>query len=75
MPRLPPLPVSFPPSTEPQSDPDVNGDEPEPIAPHDINLDVHDRNIMTGKRQRTMSARAAGAVEARRPTKRVPHTR
>ncbi|KAJ7237512.1 hypothetical protein C8J57DRAFT_1478941, partial [Mycena rebaudengoi] len=75
--ELPPLPT---PSLAPSLSPSpaeleepvnnlVNGGPDHTIAPRDIDLDLNERNIISGKRQRTQSTRAADAAVSR-PAKR-----
>ncbi|KAJ7210230.1 hypothetical protein C8J57DRAFT_1540028 [Mycena rebaudengoi] len=75
--ELPPLPT---PSLDPSLSPSpaeleepvnnlVNGGPDHTIAPRDIDLDLNERNIISGKRQRTQSTRAADAAVSR-PAKR-----
>ncbi|KAJ7259323.1 hypothetical protein C8J57DRAFT_1233688 [Mycena rebaudengoi] len=75
--ELPPLPT---PSLAPSLSPSpaeleepvnnlVNGGPDHTIAPRDIDLDLNERNIISGKRQRTQSTRAAYAAVLR-PAKR-----
>ncbi|KAJ7237946.1 hypothetical protein C8J57DRAFT_1566399 [Mycena rebaudengoi] len=75
--ELPPLPT---PSLAPSLSPSpaeleepvnnlVNGGPDHTIAPRDIDLDLNERNIISGKRQRTQSTHAADAAVSR-PAKR-----
>ncbi|KAJ7679782.1 hypothetical protein B0H17DRAFT_1139056 [Mycena rosella] len=67
LPQLPPPPGPSRPSPAPEELSDLES----PFAPHAIDLEFSDRNIIAGKRRRTMSTRTADAVVAR-PTKRKP---
>ncbi|KAJ7825255.1 hypothetical protein B0H13DRAFT_1918698 [Mycena leptocephala] len=72
LPRLPPLSVASPSHTEAA---EYQADETEDsIAPQDIDLNFSAKNIVTGKRMRTLSTRAAEAVTAR-PNKKGAHSR
>ncbi|KAJ6527308.1 hypothetical protein DFH09DRAFT_1414272 [Mycena vulgaris] len=72
LPHLPPPPASSSPDAE-LDEPSVNlaADPDHVMAPNDIDLEVNDRNIIPGKRQRTMSTRATDAAEGR-ATKKLP---
>ncbi|KAJ7351628.1 hypothetical protein DFH08DRAFT_806344 [Mycena albidolilacea] len=75
LPPLPAPPLAPSPSPaeleEPVNNP-VDGGPDHIIAPRDIDLDLNERNIVSGKRQRTQSTRAADMAVSR-PAKRGPH--
>ncbi|KAJ7792996.1 hypothetical protein B0H13DRAFT_2393820 [Mycena leptocephala] len=63
LPRLPPPSVASPSYTEPEEAIGHQANETEDsIAPQDIDLKFSAKNILTGKRMRTLSTRTADAV-------------
>ncbi|KAJ6496154.1 hypothetical protein C8R45DRAFT_1094409 [Mycena sanguinolenta] len=75
LPRLPaPPPLSPPPRADEIAIPSGSFEEEDQVASHDINLEFDERNIVSGKRRRTVSSRAADGI-ALRPTKKGPHSR
>jgi hypothetical protein len=77
LPLLPAPPLAPSPSPaeleEPVKNP-VDGGPDHIIAPRDIDLDLNERNIVSGKRQRTQSTCAADMAVSR-PAKRGPNAR
>ncbi|KAJ7440049.1 hypothetical protein FB451DRAFT_1191835 [Mycena latifolia] len=67
LPIPPPPAASSPSSTELQEASAASTDLELPIATHDIDLDLSEKNILSGKRQRTISARAAGVDALKKP--------
>ncbi|KAJ6590287.1 hypothetical protein B0H10DRAFT_2332244 [Mycena sp. CBHHK59/15] len=63
LPILPRPPASSPPDAASERDPIDDRDSPE-RAPQDVDLEVCERNIVKGKRRRTISTRAADAAAA-----------
>ncbi|KAJ7467724.1 hypothetical protein FB451DRAFT_396627 [Mycena latifolia] len=71
LPLLPPPPPSSPLSAEPEGPLVVDSaDSESPIAPHDIDLDLSEKNIIKGKRPRTLSTRASDAAASKKPRSR-----
>ncbi|KAJ7210288.1 hypothetical protein C8J57DRAFT_1608114 [Mycena rebaudengoi] len=71
LPLLPPPPASSPEYSESEDPADI--ERAPSTAPHDINLDVNESNILHGKRMRTLSTRAADAAAQAVPSKK-PHS-
>ncbi|KAJ7847480.1 hypothetical protein B0H14DRAFT_2770030 [Mycena olivaceomarginata] len=73
LPRLPPPPPLSPPSIEPG---ELSADAPaaesgNTAAARHIDLELNERNIISGKRKRTASTRAAASAVSSRPPKKV----
>jgi hypothetical protein len=73
LPRLPPPPPLSPPSIEPG---ELSADAPaaesgNTVAARHIDLELNERNIISGKRKRTASTRAAASAVSSRPPKKV----
>ncbi|KAJ6478938.1 hypothetical protein C8R45DRAFT_933713 [Mycena sanguinolenta] len=74
LPRPAPPPLSPPPRADETAIPSGSLEEEDQVASHHINLEFDERNIVSGKRRRTVSSRAADAI-ALRPTKKGPLSR
>jgi hypothetical protein len=70
LPLLPPPPASSPPYTEPDAFPVEDSVASTPIATKDIDLAFSEKNIIHGKRPRTLSSCAAAAPAPKKPRSR-----